>query len=896
MERGTYQGLGSAAAVVAVLLVACPAPEEPPACPVGEVEDIDTEECVPEHCGADTWGLIERTGETVHVAPWGDDSWDGSEEWPYRTIQQGADEAGDAGGGLVAVAAGTYVENLELDQDHDGVEIAGRCAELVVIDGSGAEEAGVRISRGELGLRNVTVAGGWRGIEVIASGFPASARLVARDLLLEGNHETGLLAMYTGTSVDLEGATVRDTQPRPDGTFGGGIAVVEGASLVARDLLAEGNHDFGLIVLDAGTSVELVDSTIRNTQPLPTGASGRGIAVQDGASLVAGGLALEGNHDVGLFAADAGTSVDLENPTVRDTQPRPDGRGGWGISVQLGASLVARGLLLEGNHHISLVASQAGTSVDLEAATIRDTQPLVDGTFCGGIAVSAGASLAARSVLFEENRGGGLGATGLGTEVSLNDVTVRDTQPLPDGTFGRGINVQEGASLVAQDLLLERNHEIGLCAAGLGTTVSLEDATVRGTRPLPDGSFGRGIAVQEGASLQAFGLRVEGNHEIGVRAGDADTTVILENSAVVDTLPAPGEPESLGVGAWDGASLFARRLLVEGNHGYAGLVVSGAGATVEIEDSTIRGTAAYADGSAGRGLAVQQGAALLGRGLLLESNGDIGLYATGAGTSVELDDLRVVGTRTPTNVAAGFGVVVQANATVAVLDLRVEDNEGPGLYVVNGGTLDAWDASLQRNGFAAAVVANGSLALHAGTVSGSTFHSGEGGGVGVFGWDLVGPPDIELDGVEFSDLPGPALYLRGPGRYVMRGCDIQDTGTRPWLPGGVLAVEGVQPWHEFYDTGYFTGLLLEGNTFSDLSSDAVLLDSSSATLDFDAEGAPNTFADLDGVPLVWQRCTDVFAPEILDGSISPPSCEPVPRGLGSLLEYRLWLAETDPVE
>ena len=948
MGRGTHQGLGFAAAVAAVLLVACPAPVEP-ACPVGEVQDVDTDECVPEHCGSDAWGLLERTGETIHVAPWGDDSWDGSERWPYRSIQQGADEAGDAGGGLVAVAAGSYLENIELDSDHHGVEVAGRCRELVVIDGIGEEAPGVLVTGGEQELRGVTVTEGRRGIEVTAT-FLDGASLVVRDLLLEGNHEHGLFASGAGTSVDLEDVTIRDTQPLPDGTFGRGIEaqagaslvawglllegnhehglfaadagtnvvledatlratqsrpdgtrgrgtnVQSGASLVARGLVVEGNHEFGLFAAGAGTSVDLEDATIRDTQPLPNGVNGPGVVVQTGASFVARGLLLEGNHNAGLYASDAGTSVDLEDATVCDTQPLSGGSGGQGIVVQDGTSLVARGLLLEENHEIGLSAWDAGTSVDLEDATIRDTQPRPDGTGGEGIAVQDGASLVARGLLLDGSHRAGLFAAGDGTSVDLEDATVRDTQPLHDGTFGRGIEAQAGASLVARGLLLEENHEIGLSVWDVGTGVDLEEATIRDTQPLPDGTLGRGINVQEGASLVARGLLLEGNHDVGLFAARAGASLDLEDATVRDTQPRPDGTSGRGINVQEGANLVARGLLVEGNHD-VGLFAAQADTSVDLEDATVRETQPGPHGAGGRGISVMAGASLVARGLLLEENHEIGLIAADAGTSVDLEDARIAGTRTPANNAGGLGITVQRGASVTAFDLRVEDNEGAGLYVLLGGTLEGWDAVLQRNAFAAAAVFDGRLALHGGTVSGSTFHSSEAGGVGVFAWDINGPADVAVDDVTFSDLPGPALYLRGPGRYVMRGCEVSTAGSWPWLPGGVLAVEGVEPWHEIGNTGDFSGLQMEGNTFSDLSSDAILLDASSATLDLHPEtDAANTFGDLEGEPLVWQRCDEVPALEIIDGSIADTPCEPEPRTLGPLLGYQLWLTETEPLE
>ena len=105
-----------------LLLAACVDPTAPATasagCPAGEF--LDGEACVPYSCGTGTWSDVEGD---YFVGP-GD------------SIQSAADEAGAAGGGVVAVAAGAYVESLVLTEAHDGVQIAGRCAEMVVIDGS----------------------------------------------------------------------------------------------------------------------------------------------------------------------------------------------------------------------------------------------------------------------------------------------------------------------------------------------------------------------------------------------------------------------------------------------------------------------------------------------------------------------------------------------------------------------------------------------------------------------------------------------------------------------------------------------------------------------------------------------------------------------------------------
>ena len=66
-----------------------------------------------------------------------------------------------------------------------------------------------------------------------------------------------------------------------------------------------------------------------------------------------------------------------------------------------------------------------------------------------------------------------------------------DTAPSPDGTIGRGINVQDGATLTATGCTVQRNTEVGVFAAVDGPTVELVDTVVQDTAPSPDGSGGR---------------------------------------------------------------------------------------------------------------------------------------------------------------------------------------------------------------------------------------------------------------------------------------------------------------------------------------------------------------------------------------------------------------------
>ncbi len=927
-------------AVLLLLLAGCQAPDGEPLCPEGQVQDEATEDCVPEHCGEGPWGLIERDEDTVHVAPWGDNDGDGSEEDPFSSIQDGADEAGQEGGELVAVAAGTYPENLTLGADHDEIQIAGRCAGLVIVDGTDQEAPTVQIERSTVDLQDLSVTGGQRGIEASKPGLFGITAVTGRRLLLKDNYEGGLVVLNAGTSVELDETTIRDTQWVENGTTGRGINIQGGASLIARDLLLEDNHDIGLFMSGEGTTVELERATIRSTQPESNGTGGRGLSLQLGAQITASDLLVEDNHEIGIGAASLGTeimlddavirntrpladgtggfgivlrdssgllannlviedcsstgllatesstSVDLQNSTIRNTQPDGNDTGGEGIIVSDGAVLAASGLVLDANHSIGLVAIDAATSATLEGSTIAGTRPLSNGVGGRGVSVLQGARVVADGLVLENNQDIGLYAMDMGTSVELINTTVRDTQPSPDGSGGRGISLQSGVEFTGRNLEVLSNHEVGLFAASPATTVLLEDSVVGRGQLSPDGTGGTGVYIQEGAALTARRLAIEQNQFIGLHVEGAGTTVDLEDTVICDT-QSHGPDGGGGLNVLFGATLTATRLLVTDNHA-GGLTAAAPGTTVNLLDSQVLNTHPLEDGRFGRGISVMDGASLVATDLTAEGNHDLGIGGWHQGTTLQLTATKVRDTHTAIDTNGGVGIYLSGGAQGTIDDLEVEGGDGPGIYVAVGGSVTGSSVTLAQNGFAGAVVNHGQLTLRDATITEAVFHPNDGGGLGILGRSLEGASALELENVSFDNLPGSALYLRGNGSYQVRNCTFSDTGDEASQPGGVLAVEGVTAWHEIGSTGLFSGLLLEGNEFTQLPGDAILLDNSSAMLASHPEtGEPNLFSQVAGEPLVWQRCSEANQPEILDASVGQTPCSDAPRILGPLLEF--WL-------
>ncbi len=686
-----------------------PAPDPDPDCDTGLLDDDGA--CVPATCGTGTWGDLETDEGTVYVDIAAAEGGDGSEAAPFTSIQAALDAAGDADGGMVAVAAGTYPETLELDRGHDDIHLAGRCKELVVVDASvgnestpgirfdirssmvemsgltvsGSRYVGILVGSGTVDIRDFAVAeSGYVGVGTYQSGSYATT-LTMEACEVGGATIVGVAAMHSGTSLTLRETTIQDTKPDENGQGGFGIQISQGASLDAEACVVKGNTVVGLLADDDSTSVTLRETVIEDTQPDEDAQSGFGIQVYGGARFDAEACVVRGNTAAGLTAYDSGTSITLRDTVIEDTKPDESGENGQGISVYEGANLDAESCDVRGNTVVGVVAADSGTSVALRETNIEDTQPNQNGQGGQGISVYDGASLDAEACEVRGNTALGVVVAGSGTSASLLGTSVEDTRPQENGEGGQGIYAYAGASLDAEACEVRGNTAVGVHAADSGTSVRLWERILENTPANEKGEGGHGIDAHDGASLEAEACEVRRNTVTGVFAYGSGTSVTLEGTIIEDTQPNDGGIDGHGVLVTTGASLHAEGCELRRNTA-TGVLVAYPSSSVTLRETIIEDTRSSDHSTDGVGIGVMQAASLDAEACDLRGNVGLGLGAVDSGTSVTLRETSVEDTKSDDYGVFGYGIQISEGASLHAEGCEFNGNTALGVLAEGDGT------------------------------------------------------------------------------------------------------------------------------------------------------------------------------------------------------------------
>lgn len=366
---------------------------------------------------------------------------DGTRAKPFAKINEAVSAA--TAGAVIAVAAGTYAEDVTIDKS---IRVVGVCPTQVTIRGvvAGEDLGAVMITGANASLERVSVTGPAAGVVVVS----------AKGVVIDSTRIFGVL---------------------------NGVRIRKGAEAIVRRTVVDGARQFGIVVSGAvgrvershvhGTKEEIVSIGVR-VNPDP-------VSFAPGEVTVVGSL-LEKNEYANAEAVSS--KMTIEGSVLRDGIPVA-GKYGVGVmaarntTVKQPADLTVRASIVENNSYIGILTTDSKLLV--EGSVVRDTKlEAKDKKYGRGIVVQGNVAAASASVVssvVEGNQETGIDANG-DAKLSIARSIVRDTKPNGEtgtGVFGEVLNGKV-AEVEIERSLFSGNAHSGVIAAG--------KLTIRGSR------------------------------------------------------------------------------------------------------------------------------------------------------------------------------------------------------------------------------------------------------------------------------------------------------------------------------------------------------------------------------------------------------------------------------
>lgn len=564
--------------------VACQAPAPAPeGCPEGELDDGGA--CVPVECGSGTWGNLDTGEDTIFVDAGADAGGDGTEAAPFGSIGEGLDAAEVSGASMVAVAAGSYAESVVLGKDLDGLHLAGRCSEMVVLQGDPEVVVDGIKTRGD---------GSWTVSGMTITGFTPGVyqhdgRLLLREIQIVDNLEAGVWSRGENISVHMDQVLISGTRPSPQDVYGlhgiGALIVgVNEATLTLENSELSDNRYTGLYLYF--TNAEINSSLITGTRAESGWGGGFGLDAEY-SEVAAVDLRLTDNINTSLYALES--DIVLSGGTIGETGADETGTYGFGVYCS-SCALSLSSTELYSNIYAAVWMRYASATFD--SVVIEGTHPNVENLATG--LMSLDSSFIANDSTWTANQNDAIVA--ISSDLTLTRVLVEGTTQVDD--FGEAVALLDQSTLLATDVRIEDTD-----SAGLFVDTSDVDWTGGGIwdTHLGSGDFGYAIQIGIGGTMLLRNATLDGNY-LGIAVIDA--TLDIKDTAILNTRSGLERAMSLGIYASDFSTVNASNVSIVGTDGSALTAENGGSVSCiscTIQDSACAGVIAYLGGQVSLG-------------------------------------------------------------------------------------------------------------------------------------------------------------------------------------------------------------------------------------------------------------------------------------------------------
>jgi hypothetical protein len=477
----------------------------------------------------------------------------GSTSSPHGTIRRAVEMS--PSGAIIAIAPGTYNEQVQLDDD---LSLWGACPAETILTLDLVADTSVVVGSfipGSYGISNLTVRGdGSMGIFVQGG---ASVRI--SDVVIEKAAGFGVYAFEEGTTVDIERLLVTNVTRFPSGVGGIGVQYVENAQGSLAYVVSESQDDGHLYVAEGSSATVTRFAGLGTAGGGPDARSGAAMVVQDRSAVTLSESAFWDSEGGGVLVA-IGATLEARDVEVNRSGGAETLSISPSLEVRLDSTAVVEGAHFEDSLTGAVVRATRGLMMDddptglgvsLEGqGVLRLERVLFEDLVRSGIVVGPEATLSATDVVLRRvdaagGRNLGVAAMCFGScglervrveeatlvgvavssegEMTLTDVAITGTRGDPDGLYGRGLEANLAARLSGDRVALIDNREVALTAFDPGTEATLRDVAILRTRPADCGdgcdAKGYGASIQNGAAVTLSGFLIDDNAVAGLQVG-----------------------------------------------------------------------------------------------------------------------------------------------------------------------------------------------------------------------------------------------------------------------------------------------------------------------------------------------------------------------------------------
>ncbi len=484
------------------------------------------------------------------------------------------------------------------------------------------------------------------------------------------------------------------------GEYDGEVRIPEGVTV--RGACVEGTR---LIASEMHRAI--VDTIARDAavQDVTIGPGFTGLRADGEGELLARNVHVAGASTFGVVAYQ-GAVVRAEALVVSDVVPTADGDLGMGIIAdENGVVHVERGIVERCSSAGALVRT-AGASIDLADTVIRDVAAAPVEHLGAGIATQDNAHVTFTRSLIERTLSAGVW-TSNGASVELDRSLVRGVAIPDSGDTGNAVMAFAGGTLALRRTAIA-DAELALTVS-VGYRSVIEGSDVLLFQPesvlVHTADLRLGLAVQGAGTLDAERLAVADAYGIAVGVSGPETALRVTDLSAVRTRAIPDvRVGGRALHCDSGSSCSIDGMLAEDSV-EVGLLASGAGTTARVNDVTIRRTMSNPwDGSTGRAVSAQFGALVDVTRALFEDEREVAVLSAGEGTTITLTDTTVRHTlprecaeTTCAGYGGGSGLAAVDGGRIDLASFLVTDSALAGLQIAEASTITARDGVVSRN-------------------------------------------------------------------------------------------------------------------------------------------------------------------------------------------------------